>query len=63
MEIHSNLYYKHADAQIMSKLDRLFQEHRGDASQFTALVCDINPDHGAELAEDGVNPVDNSEFG
>ena len=59
MEMHSNLYYRHADAQIMSKLDRLFQEHRGDASQFTALVCDINPEHGAELAEDILNTVDN----
>lgn len=62
MEMHSNLYYKHPDAQIMSKLDRLFQEHRGDASQFTVLVCDINPEHGAELAEDILNTVDNIEF-
>ena len=62
MEMHSNLYYKHPDAQIMSKLDQLFQEHRGDTSQFTALVCDINPEHGAELAEDILNTVDNIEF-
>ena len=38
MEMHSNLYYKHPDAQIMSKLDQLFQEHRGDTSQFTACL-------------------------
>jgi hypothetical protein len=62
MELHSNLYYRHADAQIMSKLDRLFEEHRGDSDKFIALACDINPENGAELAREILETVDNIEF-
>ena len=62
MELHSNLYYRHANAQIMSKLDQLFQKHRGDADKFITLASSINPKSGAELARDILDTVDNVEF-
>ena len=38
MELHSNLYFRHADAEIMAKLDALLQQHQGDAGCQTGLA-------------------------
>ena len=62
MELHSNLYYKHKNVQIMSNIDRLFKEHHGNADTFTAVAIELNPHCGQELAEDILNTVDNIEF-
>ena len=62
MELHSNLYYRHADAEVMAKLGRLFETHRGDADKFIALASEINPQHGAELATEILDSVDNLEY-
>lgn len=62
MELHSNLYYKHSDAKITAKLDRLFQEHQGDSNKFIALANEINSEHGSELATEILDSVDSLEY-
>lgn len=62
MELHSNLYYKHANASMMDKLDALFTQHRGDESLFLQAAVAINADEGKELAQDLIDQVDSVEF-
>lgn len=62
MEMHSNVYYKHADSKVMADLDRLFKEHQGDKDKFVAAATTLNPEHGQELALDLLDSVDNVEF-
>ncbi|MBP2543528.1 hypothetical protein [Acinetobacter guillouiae] len=62
MELHSNLYYTHPNTEIMQKLGRLFQEHRGEQDKFIAVAVELNSQLGQELAEDLLNTVDNIEF-
>lgn len=58
MELHSNLYYKHPDTQIMAKLNRLLTEHHGDSKQFIQLASEIHSEEGSELATDILDLVD-----
>lgn len=62
MELHSNLYYTHPNTEIMQKLGRLFQAHRGEQDKFIAVAVELNSQLGQELAEDLLNTVDNIEF-
>ncbi|ATZ63408.1 hypothetical protein [Acinetobacter bereziniae] len=62
MELHSNIYYKHPNPNLMLKLDELFKAHRGDQDKFMTSAVEINPEMGYELAEDLLNTVDNVEF-
>ena len=34
MELHSNLYYKHSQINVMRQLDMLFKEHQGREQAF-----------------------------
>ena len=52
MELHSNVYYKHADINIMVMIDRLFKEHQGDRDKFISFAVELNPEDGQTLAED-----------
>lgn len=49
MELHSNLYYKHTNPDITSKIDQLFKDHQGDADTFIALATAIHPENGQRL--------------
>ena len=62
MELHSNLYFKHPNPEIMNKLDRLFQEHRGNAEIFKQIAITINPTEGEELAKDLIDQIDQVEY-
>ena len=62
MELHSNVYYKHADINTMVKLDRLFKEHRGDREKFISFAVELNPEDGQALAEDITDIVDQIDF-
>ncbi len=62
MELHSNLYYKHSDVNIINKLDFLFTQHQGEESLFLQAAAAINADEGAALAQDLLDLVDSVEF-
>lgn len=62
MELHSNLYFKHSNPEIMNKLDRLFQEHQGNAEIFKQIAITINPIEGEELAQDLIDQIDQVEY-
>lgn len=62
MELHSNVYYKHADANIMVMVDHLFKEHQGDRDKFISLAVELNPKDGQTLAEDITDIVDQIDF-
>lgn len=62
MELHSNLYFKHPNPEIMNKLDRLFQEHQGNAEIFKQIAITINPTEGEEFAQDLIDQIDQVEY-
>ena len=62
MELHSNVYYKHADINIMVMIDRLFKEHQGDRDKFISFAVELNPEDGQTLAEDITDTVDQIDF-
>ena len=62
MELHSNVYYKHADINIMVMIDRLFKEHQGDRDKFISFAVELNPEDGQALAEDITDTVDQIDF-
>lgn len=62
MELHSNLYYTHSDPTVMNALDKLFQEHQGNADHFKQLAITLNATQGAELAQDLMDQVDQVEY-
>lgn len=62
MELHSNLYFRHADAEIMAKLDALLQQHQGDAELFKQYAYNLNPFEGEQLAQDLLDQVDQIEY-
>lgn len=51
-ELHSNIYYKHEDPEIMDMLDSLFKEPNGDTGKFTLLCESINSENGAKLSKE-----------
>ena len=57
-ELHSNLYYKHGDAEVMRMLDALFREVTGDEQRFTEICRSLNPERGEELAQGMFDLVD-----
>lgn len=61
-ELHSNLYYKHADSGVMQQLDTLFKKIEGDEQRFRALCLELNPGQGEELAQKLLDVVDNLEW-
>ena len=62
MELHSNVYYKHADLNIIVMIDRLFKEHQGDRDKFISFAVELNPEDGQTLAEDITDTVDQIDF-
>lgn len=62
MELHSNLYYKHPHINVMRQLDMLFKEHQGSEQAFIQFATEINPEQGAELAQDLLDIVDHVQF-
>ena len=62
MELHSNLYYHHPDSVIMDQLDHLFQQHQDNPVTFVQLASTINPEYGAELAQELIDQVDQIEY-
>lgn len=61
MELSTEIYYWHTDAAILSSIDTLFLQVRGDRERFIALAVELNPTQGLELAEDIIDSVDSLE--
>ena len=57
-ELHSNVYFKHESSEVMSQLDSLFYESKGNQSEFTSTCQALNPVNGAELAAELIRYVD-----
>ena len=62
MELHSVLYYRHPQTEVMAQLDALWQSHEGDAAAIIAAAQDLNAEQGAELAQDLIDSVDEVEW-
>lgn len=62
MKSYSSIYYKHADPEIMNKIDFLFQTHFGHADTFKEVADHINQKEGINLAESLITQVKNIEF-
>lgn len=62
MEMHSNVYYRHADSKVMAALDHLFESHKGNQDIFVTSAIAIHPELGEALAIDITNSVDDLEF-
>jgi NAD-dependent DNA ligase len=60
-ELHSNIYYKHEEPEIMSLLDSLFFESRGDTVKISKLCEALNPEIGVALSEVLLDFVDDPE--
>lgn len=60
-ELHSNLYYKHDDSDIMGKLDVLFTEPQGDVARIREIAASLDAENGEALAQDLIDTVDEPE--
>lgn len=60
-ELHSNLYYKHGDAEVMRKLDALFLEAQGDEQRIKEICKSLAPEDGEYLAQEIIDAVDDVE--
>ena len=58
MEIHSHIYYKHANPKINVLFDQLFSNVDGNKADFLAISTSIHPELGAVLAQDLMDQVD-----
>ena len=61
MELHSRLYYKHSDDQVMKQLEALFTTHHGDEEKFIQSSLVINPEAG-DIAQELLDQIDSVEY-
>jgi hypothetical protein len=61
VELHSRLYYKHLDDQVMKQLEALFTTHHGDEEKFIQSSLVINPEAG-DTTQELLDQIDSVEY-
>ena len=61
-ELHSNVYYKHNDPEVMQKLNSLFYECNGDEEKIIEIAQSLNVGEGKKLAQILIELVDEPKY-
>jgi len=61
-ELHSNIYFKHEDSNVMSLLDSLFFESEGIEEKISTICRDLNPSDGYSLSQKLISFVDEPKY-
>lgn len=56
-ELHSNIYFKHPEADVMKRIKSFFMDCNGDEDKLTSIAASINEKDGAQLAYDLITSV------
>ncbi|MES9858770.1 MAG: BRCT domain-containing protein [Sedimenticola sp.] len=57
-ELHSNIYFKHKDPKVMSLLDSLFYESKGNEEKISSICETLSPPNGTVLSKELIGFVD-----
>ena len=61
-ELHSNVYYKHDDPDVMKQLNTLFYECNGDKEKIISIAKTLNPSDGEDQAFELIESVDEPKY-
>jgi NAD-dependent DNA ligase len=61
-ELHSNIYYKHIDPDVMEKLNSIFYECNGNEEKIIEISLSLNARNGKELAQNLIESVDEPKY-